>query len=254
MSENLEQIDKRINDLWVGGKFNDAYDIIVRELVPVLNNYLTSDGCSPEDSKDIVAEALTSFSRKITNEGPESIHAPKPFLWTVMEWRKKDQWRKNKKAEISESQIAPDNLDGPLMANEYLENQFYDGKGSHLIPTWQKRAIYLVEGLLEDVEIDESSAVVLVRETLKRMPTKQQAIIAHVLEYGADQPAAEAGKHCGISEGNFRVQKSRAYAEFREVIVKVRDELGIHWRGLPEAVSLEVEIDFAPSDDGDELE
>lgn len=255
MSENLENIDRKINVLWTKGKFNEAYDVIIQELVPILHDYLKGESCSHADSKDIVAEALASFSKKISQEGPQSVIAPKPFLWTAVNWRKQDRWKENKKAALPESQIAPVNHEEPLAPNEYLDKQLYDGTGSHLVPTWQKRAMFMVEGLLEEAEVDESDAVVLVRETLKRMSTKHQAIITHVLEYGAAQESAEAAKQLGISQGNFRVQKSRAYAEFREVIVQVSDELGIHWRGLPEKATpaeAVVELDFYPSDDGDE--
>ena len=44
MSENLNDIDRRINEHWAKGQFNAAYDLIVKQLVPVLKDQLRSDG------------------------------------------------------------------------------------------------------------------------------------------------------------------------------------------------------------------
>src|SRR5437879_6291484 len=146
MSDDLKQIDKRINDLWAKGHFNGAYDIIVKELVPILKDSLAADGLSESDSEDVVGDILLGFSNKIDEEGPHSISTPKPYLWRAAENRKIDCGKKNTKLAIPESQISPSNLEIPLSPHEYLDNQFYDGKGNHLIPTWQKSAIYMVEG------------------------------------------------------------------------------------------------------------
>jgi DNA-directed RNA polymerase specialized sigma24 family protein len=251
MSAILKEIDNRINALWTKEKFNDAYTIIVQELVPILCDSLAGKGCNQQDAEDIVAEALRSFSKKISIEGPKSIAAPKPFLWTAVEWRMKDNWSKNKKNALSESQISPANADLPLAPHEHLDNEFNSGKGSHLIPIWQKRATYMVEGLFEDVEVSESDAARLIREALKFLSENNKQIINHLLDYGTDQASADAAAQLKITAGNFRVRKLRAYDEFRNCIQQVRTELRIEWRGLAEEVMGTETVHFYPLDGED---
>lgn len=255
MSDNLEQIDKRLNDLWKKGRFEEAYKVISQELVPILQDFLMGQRWSHADSKDIIGEAIAGFSRQIHDEGPASIVAPKPFLWQAVEWRSNDQRKKNKKAALPESQIVPLNSEEVLSPHEYLDRQFYDGKGSHLIPTWQRRAIEVVEGLIEEAEVAASEAAILVGGALGRASEKTQEIIRYVLEHGPDQSSATAAAHFKITKGNYRVRKTRAYDEFRVLILKVRDETGVSWRGLSEeTISAEevVQVDFYPEDEGND--
>lgn len=254
MSANLEQLDDHLNDLWRKGRFDDAYDVISQDLVPILHDFLKGQGWNDADSKDIVGEALAGFSRRIHDEGPESIIAPKPFLWQAVEWRSNDQRKKNKKAALPESQIAPLDSEKILSPHEYLDTQFYNGKGSHLIPIWQKRAIEVVEGLVEEAQVAAPEAVMLVEGALARASEKTQGIIRYVLEHGPDQPGVNAATHFKITKGNYRVRKTRAYDEFRELILQVQSETGVSWRGLSqETVSAEevVHVNFYPEDKGD---
>lgn len=55
MSENLKSIDGRLNELWSNGEFNRAYEVIVQELVPALQDYLTSDGLVRHSGFDFLA-------------------------------------------------------------------------------------------------------------------------------------------------------------------------------------------------------
>lgn len=254
MSDNLEQIDERLNDLWKKGRFEEAYEVISQDLVPILKDFLMSQGWSHADSKDIIGEALAGFSRRIHNEGPESIIAPKPFLWRAVEWRSNDLRKKSKRAALPESQIIPSDLVGTLSPHEYLDHQFFNGKGSHLIPAWQRRAIYVVEGLIEEAQVAAPEAVILVEGALARASEKTQEIIRYVLENGPDQPGVNAAAHFKITKGNYRVRKIRAYDEFRELILQVHRETGVSWRGVSqETVSAEevVQVDFYPQDEGD---
>src|SRR6266542_231682 len=82
MSENLSDIDRRLNILWGIGAFTDSYQIIVKELQPVIVDCLaTSKGLSREDAEDVVGDALKGFLVRITEVGPQNIASPKAYIW-----------------------------------------------------------------------------------------------------------------------------------------------------------------------------
>jgi DNA-directed RNA polymerase specialized sigma24 family protein len=232
MSENLIRIDGRLNKLWSDGEFNTAYEVIVQELVPVLQDYLVGGGFGHQDAQDIVGDALLGFSKKISEHGPRSVYAPKAYIWLTMVRGGRLRKKKNLQLPIPESKLARPNADGEYAPpHDFLDNQLHTGVGSDLAPIWLKRAIYLIEGAIGDIEIADSDAVPLVRETLKCLSSISTDALKYVLFHGP-QKSKEAAAHFGIKPGTFRARKMRAYAQFRTTAIKVGEELGIQWRGV----------------------
>jgi DNA-directed RNA polymerase specialized sigma24 family protein len=254
MSENLRNIDRRINDFWSKGQYVEACRIVATELVPILrDNLISSKGLRNEDAEDAVADAYQGFLKKISKEGPQSISAPKPYIWKSALMRGIDYKKRSRTAEIPESQLAPRNQEGDQPApHTYLDSQLHNTVANSLIPVWQIRATLLMEALIDDIEITASDAEIIVRETIKRLAAPNAEILNQLLQYGADQAASDGARLLGITAINFGVRKHRAYKEFREVVVQVRTELGIQWRGLPEEQPHADAVDasdFVPSED-----
>jgi hypothetical protein len=61
MSQNLRDIDRRINNLWSNGQYTEACKIIEKELRPAIEGHLASTGLSREDAQDAAGDAWHGF-------------------------------------------------------------------------------------------------------------------------------------------------------------------------------------------------
>jgi len=256
MNENLKDIDRRINDHWSNGRYTDAGRVIADELLPVIvDNLIGKRGFSKEEAEDVAGEAREAFLKKISENGPLSIKAPKPYIWRSAERRAVDHIRK--KATLPQADNEP--LPGPdgeeITPQEHFDNQSYGSSINGVMPAWQARAMYMAEALIVDIEIDPSVAVRLVNETLTRLAPINAQVLRHLLDHGLNQPAADAARAFGMTANNFGVRKNRAYKEFREIAPKVAVELGVQWRGVteepPSADAVETP-EFVPSEDDEQ--
>src|SRR4051812_13319467 len=117
MSETLTDIDRRINHLWSNGRFTDACKVLASELRPAIEDHLVSRGLTREDAEDAAADAWHGFLKKITKDGPQSIAAPKPYLWKSALQRAIDYRKRSRKAPTPESQLTGTSDDPNLGPN-----------------------------------------------------------------------------------------------------------------------------------------
>jgi len=256
MTEHLRATSSEIEGLWRAGKYDEAIRCISQNFAPVLVDSLRQDVRCEADANEIVAETIQAFWGRINREGTVEIDSPTSYLWRVLATKKADHFRELKKLPIPETILKPSHSEVDQVPHDYLDFQNHSGQGRQMTPGFQRQAVNIIEGLFDNVEIEESAAAPLVRATLLRMKPGYRAIIESILTDGVTT-AAEASAKFGISEVNYRVRKNRAFAQFREEAITASVETGIEWRGISEDSRYQDEtlsIDFELTDEDEPLE
>jgi RNA polymerase sigma factor (sigma-70 family) len=235
MDEHRKQIEADINADWAAGSFTAAHEKISTKLCPILRDSLRSKRRNLQDAEDVVAAAMLGFARKLKNDGPASVAKPCHYLQAAVTNCLRTHVKNAKKLPLAQR-------------DERDERQITDAATQ---PTINNRKVFLVQAVTEAEEIAESDAKRLVAAVLKQMRPIYQRILRGLLKHGPRWTLAEAAARIGVSPGTYAVQKTRAFAAFKELAAPTANKLGIEWRGLDEGAS-ENGFTFGDEDGGED--
>jgi len=219
MSAHSKAVGKKLSSLWAGGQYVSALTVVETELRPILHDDLKSNsGLSEQDAEDAVSKAIEGFLTRVNRQGPQGIVNPQAYIWAAARHQGIDISKARKREPTLESDLGPEG-ERRTEVDEFRGNE-----------DKEMRAVYLVEGVVDDMEVTKEAAMALVAGTLERLQPTDRAIIEYILKCGLDQTSRTSSPELGISPGNFRIRKMRAYAKFRQIALQVRDQLQIEWR------------------------
>lgn len=237
MNERRKQIEADINADWAADSFTAAYDKISNDLCPILRDSLLSKRRNYQDAEDIVASAMSGFAKKLRNDGPASIAKPCNYLQASVSNCLRTHVKKAKKLPLAQR----DKRDA---------RQITDALATP--PTINNRKVFLVQAFIDAEEIAESEAKRLVAAVLKQMPPIYQRIVRDLLKHGPRWTLAEAATRVGVTPGTYAVQKTRAFAMFKELAAPTASKLGVKWRGIDEDTAPNLSEDFEEDGDNEE--
>lgn len=218
MNERRKEIEADINAAWAAGSFSDAYDKISADLCPILRASLRSKRINHQDAEDIVASAMSGFAKKLRT-GPTSIAKPCNYLQAAVTNCLRTHIRKARRLPLGQR-------------DERDQRQIIDTTATQ--PTINNRKVFLIQAVTQDEEIAESDARRLVAAVLKDIRPIYQRILRDLLKHGPYWTLAEAAARVGVKPGTYAVQKTRAYAAFKQRTGPIAEKLKIHWRGIEE--------------------
>jgi DNA-directed RNA polymerase specialized sigma24 family protein len=237
MNDRRKKIEAEINADWAAGHFTAAYEKISNNLCPLLRAALRSKRRNHQDAEDIVASAMFGFAKKLRNNGPASIAKPCNYVQAAVTNCLRTHVSKAKKLPLARR-------------DERDERQITDSVATQ--PTVNHRKVFLIQAVTETQDIPESDAKKLVAAVLKQMRPIYQRILRDLLKHGPRWTLAEAAGRIGVKPGTYAVQKTRAFAAFKELASPTANRLGIEWRGLDEDTSENVTGYFEDKYDGED--
>jgi hypothetical protein len=110
-------------------------------------------------------------------------------------------------------------------------------------------ALYVIEGLIEDVEAEEHWAVPVIKKALTLLTPSEKKVVEAILMFGSDFISSGAQKEIGLSAVAFRQYKYRAYEKLREIIPQIMEDMGIVFRRHPDMIIFSSKHSEFPSGD-----